>query len=196
MDPYNTADALNPRPQQPVAPQPPPATSNASANPYAAPGARVAQPMDTGGEFNKASRGTRLGAVLIDGFTMMLFLVPAIMSVFASIRSGGTVDYASLGGLAVLGGVAFLGLLGFNMYLVYSNGQTIGKKLLGIKIVRTDGSRASLKRVFFLRWCVPGLIGQIPFLGPFFGLIDPLFIFGDEKRCIHDLIADTIVVDA
>jgi uncharacterized RDD family membrane protein YckC len=196
MDPYNTADALNPRPQQAVAPQPQPATSNASANPYAAPGARVAQPVDISGEASKASRGSRLGAVLIDGITMVLFLVPAIMAMVAAMRAGGKVDYAALGGMAILGGVAFLGLLAFNMYLVYRNGQTIGKKLLGIKIVRTDGSRASLKRVFFLRWCVPGLIGQIPFLGPLFGLIDPLFIFGDEKRCIHDLIADTIVVDA
>jgi len=27
-------------------------------------------------------------------------------------------------------------------------------------------------------------------------LPDVLFIFGDERRCLHDMMADTIVVDA
>jgi uncharacterized RDD family membrane protein YckC len=195
MDPYNTADALNPRPQQPAA-QPQATTSNASANPYAAPGARVAQPIDVSGEINKASRGARLGAVLIDGLTVMICLIPVFMSAMASYKASASFNFASLGAFAIVGGVAFLGLMIYDLYLIHRNGQTIGKKLLGIKIVRTDGSRASLRRVFLLRSFVPGLIGRIPFAGPVFGLIDPLFIFGAEKRCIHDLIADTIVVDA
>jgi hypothetical protein len=37
---------------------------------------------------------------------------------------------------------------------------------------------------------------MIPFVGKAVNLIDPLLIFGKEKRCLHDLIADTIVVDA
>jgi uncharacterized RDD family membrane protein YckC len=68
--------------------------------------------------------------------------------------------------------------------------------MLGIKIVRNDGSRAGLGRIFWLRMFVPGLVGAIPLVGGLFGLIDPLFIFGEEKRCLHDLIADTIVVTA
>jgi hypothetical protein len=35
-----------------------------------------------------------------------------------------------------------------------------------------------------------GLLGIIPF----YGFVDVLFIFGQERRCLHDLIAGTRVV--
>ena len=84
----------------------------------------------------------------------------------------------------------------YQLVQLHRTGQTFCKKMLGIKIVRNDGSRAGLGRIFWLRMFVPGLVGAIPLVGGLFGLIDPLFIFGEEKRCLHDLIADTIVVTA
>ena len=72
------------------------------------------------------------------------------------------------------------------------NGQSIAKKILGIKVVRSDGSPASLGRIFWLRNVVNGLISIIPL----YGLIDALFIFGESRQCLHDKIADTIVVKA
>jgi uncharacterized RDD family membrane protein YckC len=35
----------------------------------------------------------------------------------------------------------------------------------------------------------------IPVIGPLFGLVNVLFIFGEERRCLHDLAANTIVVN-
>jgi uncharacterized RDD family membrane protein YckC len=35
---------------------------------------------------------------------------------------------------------------------------------------------------------------SIPLLGGLFSLVNVCFIFRDDRRCIHDLIADTIVV--
>jgi hypothetical protein len=48
----------------------------------------------------------------------------------------------------------------------------------------------------FLRAIVPGLIGAIPCVGNLFVLFDVLFIFGEERRGIHDYIAGTKVVEA
>jgi uncharacterized RDD family membrane protein YckC len=75
---------------------------------------------------------------------------------------------------------------------VSRNGQSIGKKLLGIKVVRSDGSKASLGRIFLLRNVVNTLLGIIPL----YGLVDALLIFGEARQCVHDKIADTIVIKA
>lgn len=79
-------------------------------------------------------------------------------------------------------------------WLVATNGQSIGKRLVGIKVVRTDGSRASFARIFLLRNVVNGLPNLLPYVGWLYQLADPLLIYQDSRRCIHDLIADTTVV--
>lgn len=176
-DPYNSADEWGAR---------------AAANPYAAPMARVAEVFSTNA-FVKSSRLTRLGAVLLDA---AVIVVPAI--VVAVAMPAMRVTGATSSGFEIMMGLLGLGFIGFAIYqlvMLYRHGQTLGKKILGIKIVRSDGSRAGLGRIVLLRYLVPGLIGLIPYVGFFFSLVDPLFIFGDEKRCVHDLLADTIVVD-
>ena len=178
MDPYNSADALG-------AP---------AVNPYAAPVARVADARSDE-ELVKSGRMARLGAVLLDS---LVIVVPAIVLAIAlpSMQDGSgeaSPGMAILMVLAVLGVVAFLV---YQLVQLHRSGQTFGKKMVGVRIVRTDGSRASLGRILGLRYFVPGLIGAIPLLGALFSLIDPLLIFGEERRCIHDYIADTIVVDA
>jgi len=185
MDPYNSADAHLPK-QPPALPP---------VNPYAAPTARIAD-MRGEEDFEIASRGARLGAVLLDALVISVpaMLIAMFLPAFGSRSNGGiSAGGALLLGLFGLGAIAFMAM---QLILLYRHGQTIGKRLVGIRIVRSDGSRAGLARIFFLRSFVPGLIGAIPLLGPIFGLIDPLFIFGEEKRCVHDLIADTIVVNA
>jgi uncharacterized RDD family membrane protein YckC len=78
------------------------------------------------------------------------------------------------------------------LVLLARAGQTLGKKLTRIKIVRSDGSRASFGRILGLRIVLTAVLGIIPL----FSLIDVCMIFGAEQRCVHDLIADTIVVRA
>jgi len=165
-------------------------------NPYQAPGAYV-EDINVSEDGELAERGTRLGAVIIDS---LIFLVPALFAIVPAMffaRQGSAV------GLGVGAIIAFsIGILGIlalviiNFVMLHRTAQTIGKRFLAVKIIRTDGSRAGLTRIFFLRMFVPGLIGGIPFVGMIFSIIDPLFIFQESRRCIHDLIADTVVIKA
>ena len=180
MDPYNSADEKM--------------SSVPGANPYAAPDARIAD--FTHGDMQvKSSRGARLGAVLLDSVPIFVLAIVMAVALPATQRAGGGISTAGMVIFIVMG-LAVLAFAVYQLVMLHRHGQTFGKRLLGIKIVRNDGSRAGLGRIFWLRYFVPGMIGAIPLAGPVFGLVDPLFIFGEEKRCIHDLIADTIVVDA
>jgi uncharacterized RDD family membrane protein YckC len=156
----------------------------------------------------KASRATRLGAKLIDSLIYAVLIMPAVIITLRAMPNSARVGgsnylnaefYMALprAGLWFYGGL--LGLLIVfivNLVLLQRNGQSIGKRMLGIRIVRTDGSRATLARLFWLRAVVSNLLSQIPVVGRFYALADPLVIFGAEQRCIHDYLADTIVVQA
>ncbi len=193
MDPYNSGGVL---PAGGHAPQPPVMSSNA--NPYAAPGAAVRDMRDEA-DVVLATRLARLGAALIDSAIVMLPLmmiaVPAYQGYVAR-ANGMPAPGAALGSTAMmLLGLGFLAFSVLQLVLLYRHGQTVGKKIVGIRIVRPDGGRASFPRLFFLRYGVPSLIGWIPLVGPIFALVNVLFIFGEERRCLHDRIADTIVVN-
>ena len=73
--------------------------------------------------------------------------------------------------------------------------QTVGKLLLRIQIVEVqNGKPGGPVRAFLLRALVPTMIECIPFLGFAFWLVDTCFIFREDRRCIHDLLAGTRVV--
>jgi len=75
--------------------------------------------------------------------------------------------------------------------LMARNGQNIGKYVLHLRMVRTTGERAGFWRLFGLRSLASGAIGAFV---PFYAIINVCFIFRSDRRCVHDLIADTIVI--
>ena len=83
-----------------------------------------------------------------------------------------------------------------NGYLLYKDGQTVGKKIIGIKITDLKGKTPSLAKTYLLRFLLPSLICSMPVLGVFLWFVDVLFIFGRNKRCLHDYIAETKVMFA
>ncbi len=165
-------------------------------NPYAPPRAAVQDVVDPSATLVRADPGTRFGAVMLDGLIAMgMVFAPIVLSAMIAGALGRTTDVANVGlligvGLAQIGFAAWCWL---TIRHVKRNGQTLGKKILRIKVVRTDGAPASLGRIFWLRNVVNGLIGIVPL----YALIDHVFIFfGESRQCLHDKIADTIVVVA
>ena len=165
-------------------------------NPYAPPRAAVHDVTDPSATFVPADVGTRFGAAMLDGLIGAgMIYGPVFVSILVWRAIGPSADGASTG--IFLGGFG-LALIGFGVWCwltishVKRNGQTLGKKYLGIKVVRKDGTPASLGRIFWLRNVINALIGIIPF----YVLADHVFIFGESRQCLHDKIADTIVVVA
>ena len=90
--------------------------------------------------------------------------------------------------------IAVLALLAYpivQVVLLVEYGQTIGKRLGGIRIVMMSaGENGGFVPNVLLRAWLNFIIGIIPL----YGLVDVLFIFREDRRCIHDLIAGTRVI--
>jgi uncharacterized RDD family membrane protein YckC len=165
-------------------------------NPYAPPQAAVLDIAPPRGATEQAERLSRLGAAIIDVVIVAVMVYLPMFVAFAVAAASGFVEtepsndilYAGVA-FALLGGIACAWL---NTLYVKRNGQSIGKKIVGIKVIRTDGSPISVGRIFWLRNVLNALLGILPL----YGLIDVLFIFGESQQCLHDKIADTFVIKA
>lgn len=133
-----------------------------------------------------AKRSTRLYAAIIDLLIGIVTCIP------------GLIFYKYIDesfGFGVIG-LSYLALLIAQMYFMVTLGQSLGKCAVGIKVVRiADEGLPGFSKIYLLRHLVPGLIGAIPYVGAVFVLVDYLFIFRDDNRCIHDLIAQTKVIN-
>ena len=164
-------------------------------NPYSAPQVSMENEPHEGPEL--AGRGARLGAAIID--SIILGIVVVVPMVFIL---GGFSEYVSTINDSVFKWKFIMSVLGFMAFMLINgvflarDGQSIGKKLVGIKIVRSDGSKADLS-VIVLRRMLPVYVAQwVPYAGPLAQFADVLCIFRESRKCLHDDIADTKVVNA
>ncbi|MGB8643978.1 MAG: RDD family protein [Anaerolineae bacterium] len=125
----------------------------------------------------KIGFGPRLIAALIDG--VIIGIAGGILSAVGNmIDSSGTVGYL----LSVLVG------LGYYYYFWTTTGQTIGKGVMKIKVVATDGTKVTPMKAV-LRY-VGYYVSAIFLLGYIW------ILFDKDKQGWHDKIAGTYVVKA
>jgi uncharacterized RDD family membrane protein YckC len=159
-------------------------------NPYAPPLAEVKDAPQA--EQALGGRGLRLVAVIIDGMLQFAaYWVVSLALPWSVFNTNPSVTQLLVG--TVLGLGLFVVLQGF---LLVTRGQTIAKMLLGLRIVRRDGSKVGAARMLGLRYGIGLVISVIPFIGFIYVLIDSLLIFRDSRQCLHDQIADTMVIKA
>lgn len=141
-----------------------------------------------------ASRWRRLGGAIIDSVISGIigFIFMAQMGILKKMFEGVQMTITEQIYLFIIGWVTFLIIQG---YFLYKRGQTIGKALVNTRIVDLKGNIPNFGKLLLLRYFVFGLIAQIPFIGGLCGLADVLFIFGEERRCLHDYLAGTVVIN-
>lgn len=181
-------------------------TDNDADNRFAPPRAQLADPAAEDGSGRAyGGRWRRFWAAMIDGFFNGAIIFPVM---FASVGLEGYMD--AITRAAAQGGSTFAlystlfraSLPGYAVVmliqgpLLYFFGQSLGKKLLGLRVVRMDGSRVDFPRLFFLRGGCANVVGFIPTVGGLLALVDVCMIFRDSRQALHDQIADTVVVTA
>jgi uncharacterized RDD family membrane protein YckC len=217
----NATDRPEPPPVAPVAPEPPepPAWEPPSAPPAYPPpppagyGAAPILPPPTApppnaptltvpampGALGLAGRelatwGQRVWATLID--TVIYVGVLIVVAIIAVAVSGG--DDTAAGGLIILGLVLWF-LFAPAAFMARGgehNGQTPGKQVMGIRVVRDTGEAVSfgfaMLREVVIRQVAINAIGGFLLLPPLLDVLWPLW--DGSRRALHDIMANTHVV--
>lgn len=142
-----------------------------------------------------ASLGSRFLAALVDGGIVfgLIILMAVLLPLFAPTgkESSPSPFFWVFLGLFIL---LILALAGVQIFMLVKYSQTIGKRVLGIRIYNhSTGERADWVKTIVLRGIVNSIPSSIPLIGGIYALVDILFIFRQDRRCIHDLIAGTVV---
>jgi uncharacterized RDD family membrane protein YckC/ribosomal protein L40E len=167
-------------------------------------GLKLPDRLGTGYELTGKYAGfwVRLLAKFIDGIILNIVNYAVMMIAYFSIF-GSTADflkpfesYITQGGLLPASFWLFYGIsvlasmivsIAYYTIAIGKWGRTIGKKALGLKIVKPDGSRVSYWRAFGRYWAdmLNGFTLGIGYL---------IIAFTEKKRGLHDYICDTIVI--
>ena len=144
-------------------------------------------------EFELASRWSRLGAVLIDAVIGIIVGLPLMLyfDTYELAKAGIQPPLTTILIMFVWGVGIFIAI---NYKLLNTKGQTVGKYCLDISIIGIDGSNKTAVHLLTYRYLPIWVISQIPLINSLLVTADSLFIFREDKRCIHDLIAGTQVV--
>lgn len=132
-----------------------------------------------------------LESIMMDAQTNPEAFLKAMQAQMQKMQDSGNLTVSLMSGLMNI-------LMVTNVVLLTVRGQTLGKLLLRVQIVRApDGARAGFVRAVLLRAVLFPVMSFLMYLHPLAQmllLLDVLLIFRQDRRCLHDLVADTRVI--
>jgi uncharacterized RDD family membrane protein YckC len=133
--------------------------------------------------------GRRVVQYLIDSF--LVGIIPAVASIPFD-RSDSTFVHV-LGGIVAFGVFVLIGALYWVAFTHAQNGQTLGMKLLGLRVISMGGGPANRAQLT-IRWiCL--ILDAIPYTWPLTGLLGFIVILcSRDRQRIGDHLARTLVV--
>ncbi|WP_437905483.1 RDD family protein [Sorangium sp. So ce327] len=164
-------------------------------NPYQPPTALEPKTDSERAYDGSASRMSRFWAAMIDAVLALIIFVPLqyLGGVYRDFPKVSEPPFPQSLLWALAGFVLTLVLHG--TFLARS-AQTIGKKALNIQIVNaSDGKPAAFGTIVLRRLLPTSVVTLIPYVGAVLSLVNVLFIFRKDRRCVHDHIAGTRVVN-
>ena len=178
-------------------------------NPYTPPTSDLTDDIVYSPEEMLASRWKRLGAILLDllillGSQLLIVLVIGFFTetnlVDAFLSQDPVPMFATnLTNMGWYIGLVFDSAFFFiiNGYLLTTRGQTIGKVITRIAIVKAETLRPlPIGRLVLLRYAPIYAFQAVMYVAySIVFLVDALFIFRRDRRTLHDLIAGTAVID-
>ncbi len=180
---------------------PPPLDASAATPAFVPAAAPVAEPVS---RLELGGLGARFGAALLDGILQWLCKLPfffAFVELFRLAMQNPQTPLQPEQVSPVIMAAYFktlpwlLLVAAIQITLLCVRSQSVGKLVVGLRIVSVETEQpGGPLRAFLLRAFIPTVIEFIPFLGLLFWAVDSCFIFREDRRCLHDLIAGTKVV--
>jgi uncharacterized RDD family membrane protein YckC len=148
---------------------------------------------------------SRVGALVIDGIIVSIGAVVLLIAITAPFSLGFFAD-EDVGVVSVIVGLLFATLCVSIIALLYApammartNGQTLGRMVVGIRVVRAKGQPMTfgfaMLREVVVKALLFGIAGSITF--GLANLADALWpLWDEENRALHDFVVDTRVIKA
>ncbi|MBI2332747.1 MAG: RDD family protein [Chloroflexi bacterium] len=153
---------------------------------------KIDTPENVTFDYDISGIGSRFLAALIDSALIALLqtLIFGVAILIASLASDYMTDAIGNWFFAVSGLVAFAFFWGYYIFFeILWNGQTPGKRLIGLRVIRVDGTPVNASEVV-----IRNLVRIIDFLPSAYGIGVVTMFINPSSRRVGDLAAGTIVV--
>jgi uncharacterized RDD family membrane protein YckC len=168
--------------------------------PPGAGGPQPSVPAEAGGRPVLSGWWRRVGAQLIDGtiiFVGALIILGILGALGLSVDSNGGAVALIVAALIAVFAITVVAFLYAPILMSRTNGQTLGRMALGIRVIRADGGPMTfwfaMLREVVVKALLVGVISSATF--GLASVLDALWpLWDEENRALHDLVVNTRVI--